>query len=190
MTDWHVVTIRGIMIHVMTHVIVEMTPWGHDTCDDSWYCGTCDDSWDCGTCDDSRESRWDCDACDDSWDCRNYSYLVVVHVVQVEELGAADAFCSCLGCLLCPGTLLRHPHHCSPESHQCELSYLPAFKHLLLCPAMPCGALLSCLVQHHDTWYVQKHVVIFHNPHSLSMPFTLHRRQICNDCIANCGSTR
>ena len=105
------------------------------------------------------------------------THTVVVHVVQVEELGAADAVCSCLGCLLCPGTLLRHPHHCSPESHQCELSYLPAFKHLLLCPAVPCGALLSCLVQHHDIWYVQK----------LSSCFRIH---IHCQCLSPCTAAK
>ncbi len=42
------------------------------------------------------------------------------HAWQVEKLGTPVALCGSVGRLLCLGALLHHPHHCSPEPHQCK----------------------------------------------------------------------
>ncbi len=51
---------------------------------------------------------------------QSVSKMYVPYVWQVEELGAAAALCGGVGRLLCPGTLLHHPHHCSPGPDQCK----------------------------------------------------------------------
>lgn len=60
-------------------------------------------------------------------------YLNVPYVWQVEELGAAVALCGSVGRLLCLGTLLHHPHHCSPGPHQCKALPSTAFSRLSGC---------------------------------------------------------